>query len=102
VDRDLRVRNWSRRAEELWGLRSDQVLLKNLLNLDIGLPVDRLRAPIRACLARESEFLDLTFAATDRRGRPIQVRVVCTPLATGPADPARGVILLMEELDGHA
>jgi two-component system CheB/CheR fusion protein len=102
VDRDLRVRNWSRRAEELWGLRSDEVLLKNFLNLDIGLPVDRLRAPIRACLARESEFLDLTFAATDRRGRPIQVRVVCTPLATGPADPARGVILLMEELDGHA
>jgi two-component system CheB/CheR fusion protein len=97
VDRDLRIRKWSRRAEEMWGLRQDEALHKNFLNLDIGLPVDQLRAPIRACVARESEFLDVTLAATNRRGRPMQVRVTCTPLATGPADQARGVILLMEE-----
>jgi two-component system, chemotaxis family, CheB/CheR fusion protein len=97
VDRDLQIRKWSRRAEDMWGLRQDEALHKNFLNLDIGLPVDRLRAPIRACLARESEFLDVTLEATNRRGRPVQVRVTCTPLATGPADQARGVILLMEE-----
>jgi two-component system CheB/CheR fusion protein len=101
VDRDLHVRKWSRRAEDLWGLRADEVLKKNFLNLDIGLPVDRLRAPIRACLARESEFLDLTLDATNRRGRPIQVRVACTPLAMGPSDPARGVIILMEQRAGR-
>jgi len=39
VDRDLHVRKWSRRAEDLWGMRSDEVLQKNFLNLDIGLPV---------------------------------------------------------------
>jgi two-component system, chemotaxis family, CheB/CheR fusion protein len=98
VDRDLHIRKWSRRAEDMWGLRQDEALHKNFLNLDIGLPVDRLRAPIRACLARESEFLDVTLDATNRRGRPVQVRVTCTPLATGAADPARGVILLMEEV----
>jgi two-component system CheB/CheR fusion protein len=97
VDRDLHIRKWSRRAEDMWGLRQDEVLHKNFLNLDIGLPVDRLRAPIRACLARESEFLDVTLEATNRRGRPMQVRVTCTPLASGAADQARGVILLMEE-----
>ena len=70
VDRDLHVRKWSRRAEDMWGLRPDEVLQKNFLNLDIGLPVDRLRAPIRACLAGESEFLDVTLDATNRRGRP--------------------------------
>jgi two-component system CheB/CheR fusion protein len=95
------VRKWSRRAEEMWGLRSDEVLHKNFLNLDIGLPVERLRAPIRACLAQDSEFLDLTLDATNRRGRPIQVRVSCTPLGPGPDKASRGVILLMEELDGR-
>ena len=102
VDRDLHVRKWSQRAEELWGLRSEEVLLKNFLNLDIGLPVERLRAPIRATLTGEGDATDLTLDATNRRGRPIVVRVVCTPLApAGGADP-RGVILLMEELDGAA
>jgi two-component system CheB/CheR fusion protein len=101
VDRDLHVRKWSRRAQEMWGLRSDEVLHKNFLNLDIGLPVERLRAPIRACLAHDAEFLDLTLDATNRRGRPIQVRVTCTPLGPGPDATSRGVILLMEELDGR-
>ena len=103
VDRDLHIRKWSRRAEDLWGLRQDEVLHKNFLNLDIGLPVDRLRAPIRACLARESEFLDVTLDATNRRGRPVQVHVTCTPLATAARPTqARGVILLMEEVAVNA
>jgi two-component system CheB/CheR fusion protein len=97
VDRDLQIRKWSRRAEDMWGLRQDEVLHKNFLNLDIGLPVDRLKAPIRACLARESEFLDVTVEATNRRGQPVQVHVTCTPLAGGAAEQARGVILFMEE-----
>jgi two-component system CheB/CheR fusion protein len=99
VDRDFHVRKWSRRAEELWGLRSDEVLLKNFLNLDIGLPVDRLRAPIRSCLAGESSDLDLVLDATNRRGRHVQVRVACSPLIATPGEDPRGVILLMEELD---
>jgi two-component system CheB/CheR fusion protein len=102
VDRDLQVRKWSRRAEDMWGLRSDEVVQKNFLNLDIGLPVDRLRAPIRACLAGEAEFLDLSLDATNRRGRPVQVRVSCTPLRGGVTAEPRGVILLMEETDGRA
>jgi len=102
VDRDLQVRKWSRRAEDMWGLRSDEVVRKNFLNLDIGLPVDRLRAPIRACLAGEAEFLDLSLDATNRRGRPVQVRVSCTPLRASVSAEPRGVILLMEETDGRA
>ena len=101
VDRDLHVRKWSRRAEDLWGLRADEVLQKNFLNLDIGLPVDRLRSPIRSCLAGEAEVLDLTLDATNRRGRPIQVRVTCTPLTAASAEESRGVILMMEETDGR-
>jgi two-component system CheB/CheR fusion protein len=101
VDRDLHVRKWSRRAEDLWGLRSEEVIQKNFLNLDIGLPVERLRTPVRACLAGETEFLDVTLDATNRRGRAIQVRVTCAPLTSTPPENARGVILVMEELDGR-
>jgi two-component system CheB/CheR fusion protein len=100
VDRDLHVRKWSRRAEDLWGLRADEVLGKNFLNLDIGLPVEQLRAPMRSCLGGEREFLDLTLDTTTRRGRPARVRVTCTPMASSRADGPSGVILLMEELDG--
>jgi hypothetical protein len=39
--------------------------------------------------------------ATNRRGGAVKVRVTCSPLATGPVDDSRGVILLMEELDGR-
>jgi len=101
VDRDLHVRKWSRRAEDLWGLRSNEVLEKNFLNLDIGLPVEQLRTAIRSCLAGDAEVMDLTLDATNRRGRPIHVRVTCTPLTASPSKDSRGVILMMEELDGR-
>jgi two-component system CheB/CheR fusion protein len=102
VDRDLHVRKWSRPAEDLWGLRSDEVVQKNFLNLGIGLPVERLRTAIRSCLAGDADVLDLTVDATNRRGRPIRVRVTCTPLTAAPAKDSRGVILVMEEeLDGR-
>ena len=50
VDRDFTIRSWSTAAEDMWGLRADEVRGKNILSLDIGLPVERLREPIRACM----------------------------------------------------
>jgi two-component system CheB/CheR fusion protein len=47
VDRELRILAWSRHAEELWGLRGEEVGGQHLLNLDIGLPVQKLRAVLR-------------------------------------------------------
>ena len=51
VDPELRVRTWNRQAEDLWGLRSDEVLGQHLLNLDIGLPVELVRPMVREALA---------------------------------------------------
>ena len=42
---------WSRAAADLWGLRADEVQGEHVLNLDIGIPVDRLRDSLRAVLA---------------------------------------------------
>jgi two-component system CheB/CheR fusion protein len=98
LDRDLQIHKWNRRAEDMWGLRPEEVLRRNFLNLDIGLPVEQLKGPIKACLAREAEFLEVLLDATNRRGKPSRVKVTCTQLAApGEAKP-RGVILLMEEV----
>jgi len=78
---------------------AEEVLQRNFLNLDSGLPVDQLRAPIRACLQGESEHLQVQVQATNRRGRAIHVRVTCTPLAASLPD-VRGVILLLDEVEG--
>ena len=99
VDQDLHVRQWNHQAEEMWGLRADEVLQRNFLNLDSGLPVEQLRGPIRACLQGESEHLQVVVQATNRRGRSIRVRVTCTPLTAGLPE-VRGVILLLDEVDG--
>ena len=42
---------WNDAAPRLWGLRAAEVRGQHLLNLDIGLPVDELRDPLRAVLA---------------------------------------------------
>jgi two-component system CheB/CheR fusion protein len=103
VDRELRVMAWNARAEDLWGLREDEVQGKFVMNLDIGLPVDRLRGPLRECLAGDGdgELNAITVPATNRRGKKIDCRVACSPLL-GSAKDRCGVILLMEERDGKA
>jgi two-component system CheB/CheR fusion protein len=96
LDRELHVIAWNHRAEDLWGLRTDEVKGQNFLNLDIGLPTDQLRPGIRACLNGESECAETVLAATNRRGRTIACKVIGTPLV-GQSKEARGVILLMDE-----
>jgi two-component system CheB/CheR fusion protein len=99
VDRDLQVRKWNSRAEDMWGLRSDEAIQKNFLNLDIGLPTDQLRAPIRSSLAGEHQ--EVMLDATNRRGKSMRLKVTCTPLASPTKQNVSGVILLMEPVDGR-
>jgi len=94
VDQDLNIQIWNNRAEDLWGLRGDEVRGKSLLNLDIGLPLDQLRQIIRGCLNGEAH--EVTLAAINRRGKTIRCDVACTPLI-GTGAEINGVILLMEE-----
>jgi two-component system, chemotaxis family, CheB/CheR fusion protein len=96
IDRDVRVIAWNHRAEDLWGLRAEEVIGQNFLNLDIGLPTGELRAGVRACLSGESEYTDVVVAATNRRGRAMFCHVTGTPLIGGEKE-IRGVILLMDE-----
>jgi len=95
VDAGLRVLAWSSRATDLWGLRDDEVEGEHLLNLDIGIPVQRLRDPIRRVLAGEGAT-EVELEGHDRRGKPVRVRIEVAPLESLPgADGTSGAILLV-------
>jgi two-component system CheB/CheR fusion protein len=95
VDRTLRVVAWSRRAADLWGLRDDEVEGEHVLNLDIGIPVQRLRDPVRRVLAG-STAEELELDGHDRRGKPVRVRIAFAPLRNRPdAEEPDGAILLI-------
>jgi two-component system, chemotaxis family, CheB/CheR fusion protein len=95
VDRDLEIRSWNAGAEELWGLRGDEVLGRSLLGLDIGLPVDDLAGPVRRVLTGSLPSSMVELPAHNRRGQPIVCRVHCTP-QQGADGAAHGLVLLME------
>lgn len=95
VDRTLRIVAWSRRAAELWGLRDDEVEGEHLLNLDIGLPVRRLREPIKHVLGGD-DAAEIELDGHDRRGKAVRVRISFAPLRNRPeAEAPDGAILLV-------
>jgi two-component system CheB/CheR fusion protein len=95
LNREMHVRTWNRRAEDLWGLRQHEAVGQHFLNLDIGLPTDQLRPLIRKVLNDVAEPQSLVLQAVNRRGRTIGIRVVCTPLNLD-SEGATGAILVME------
>ncbi|HZU76094.1 MAG TPA: CheR family methyltransferase, partial [Dehalococcoidia bacterium] len=96
LDTEMCVQIWSTKAEDLWGLREDEVVNKSFFTLDVGLAIDGLRTAIRGALAGSSESTVLVQSAINRRGRGIQCQTTITPLR-GAAGHVHGAILLMEE-----
>ncbi|RSM55758.1 chemotaxis protein CheR [Actinoplanes sp. ATCC 53533] len=99
VDHDLRIRVWSGRAEELWGVRSHEAVGQHFLNLDIGLPFERLRPLLRGALGEQGRAAEMAVEAVNRRGRAITVRVAATPLAAQGAGPDHGGAIIVMEAD---
>jgi two-component system CheB/CheR fusion protein len=97
LDQAMTIRVWNKHAEELWGLRRDEVQGAHLMNLDIGLPVERLRQAIRVCIAGEATGGQEELDAVNRRGRAVRCRVRVAPLRR-VSGALIGVILLMDVL----
>jgi two-component system CheB/CheR fusion protein len=95
LDDELRVRAWNDQAADLWGVRSDEVEGNHWVNLDIGLPVAEVLPLLRATLQEQDSQAELLLDATNRRGRPVRVRVAASQLLS-PEREVRGVIVLME------
>ena len=94
LDGDMKVRSWNRGAEDLWGLRSDEVHEQPFFGLDIGLPTSQLRDAVNECLTLGQRTAPVLVESVNRRGRTITCSVSCSPLERQ----ADGVVLLMEEV----
>lgn len=100
VNRDYLVEVWNPKADDLWGLRKEKVLGQSFFSLDIGLPVDQLKHPLRGVLSGENGQAMFTIEATNRRGQNICLRGSITPLFNRQEEIA-GVILILEQDDQH-
>ena len=96
VDANQSVLIWNRRAEDQWGLRSDETRGQSFANLDIGLPVARLLDPLRACLVGVPGSSHVVVNAIERRGRSVRCRVTFAPLRD--SNNITGAIMLMDEV----
>ncbi len=100
VDSDMQILAWNTRAEDLWGVRTDEAVGEHLMNLDIGLPVEQLRQPLRSQLATPDGDPSMqVLEAVNRRGKSLQVQVTLTHIRDhGEAAPA--AMLVMDVLSG--
>lgn len=97
VDPDLVVQAWSRRAEELWGLRELETVGQPLLSLDSGLPGRALRPWLVAVVeGAERRIQQRHVEGVDRRGRTVDLRVTVTAMLSAEDD-ATGALVLFEE-----
>ena len=96
LDRVLKVVVWNRRAEDLWGLRSDEVVGQPFLGLDMGLPTENLTRPIRSVLSGTGDQEPVVLDAVNRRGKKFRCLVRFAPL-TGADRQREGVILFLDE-----
>jgi two-component system CheB/CheR fusion protein len=101
VDSELKVLVWNPGAEELWGLREQEVRGKHILGLDIGLSVEKLKLPMQACLNGTQTRVDLKLDGINRRGRAVEVQLLVRPLLW-QTESVRGVVLILEALGDAA
>jgi two-component system CheB/CheR fusion protein len=94
----LCVQLWNREAVNLWGIPSNETEGYFFFDLDLGLPLEQLREPVRACQNGASDYQEIVLEAVNRRGRAIRCRIICTPLII--MNQQQGVILLMEDITG--
>ncbi len=98
LDRNMQVRIWSPKAEDLWGARASETRGQAFLDLDIGLPVLELREPLSRCLeGRSAPETTTVLDGVNRRGKPIRCQVQCMTLHSGEG--VAGVILLIDETE---
>jgi two-component system CheB/CheR fusion protein len=98
LDRQLQIQVWNAHSQDMWGLRPEEVVGTHFLELDIGLPVEQLKGPIRRTFQDDGVRAEVTLPATTRRGKPIECRVTALPLAVNAGE-VTGVILLMQQQD---
>jgi two-component system CheB/CheR fusion protein len=101
IDARQLVQLWNGHARELWGPTVDEAEDQHFMSLDIGLPVEQLKTPLRATLSGDSKREEVVVDATSRRGEQFQCRVTVMPLNSGADGQVTGAIVIMEPVDGR-
>ena len=96
LDTRMDVLAWNIRAEDFWGLRSDEVLGQSFMGLDIGLPVEKLKTMLRSCIDGGTGKGEVILEAITRKGKSIKCRVTCNPVIDELKN-FHGVVVVMEE-----
>ncbi|MTJ11002.1 CheR family methyltransferase [Anabaena sp. UHCC 0204] len=96
MDSSFKILIWNHTVENLWGLRSEEAINRSWFSLDIGLPVEQLRTPMRDILSGRKKFQEILLDATNRRGKQIQCYIAFSPLIS---DKAEGIILMMADVE---
>jgi two-component system CheB/CheR fusion protein len=101
LNEDLRVRVWSPGAEDLWGLRPEEAESRDLLALEIGLPVAEIAPMLRQVLrgtgpdgSTAAPVHRLT--AVNRRGKTVELQITASPMRTEEGT-VSGVILVIDQ-----
>lgn len=96
LDRQFRVHAWSPSAEELWGLRAEEVEKADFFGLDMGLPVKELEPLLRRIVeTEEPASAQFDVDAINRRGHSMRLVVQLSQLRDGES--VDGAIVLMHE-----
>ena len=99
IDMARHIYSWNQQAEDMWGLRRDEVVGRRIDEIDSGLPVAEFREHLNRCLEGESTSIVLT--ATDRRGRTIDCHITCEPLLTSVGTAMGGIVIVRRSDSGQ-
>jgi two-component system CheB/CheR fusion protein len=95
IDHNFNILIWNHLAEDLWGLRHEEVKNKSLFSLDIGLPVEKLRSPILDIISTKINAQEMILEATNRRGKQIKCYLTLTPVMEKNIE---GVVVIMADI----
>jgi two-component system CheB/CheR fusion protein len=103
VDAQGRVVAWDTVSEDLWGLRSDEAVTRELRALDIGLPMQTVWPAVRGALGPDGQRAALAVEARNRRGQAINCEVTIIPMGDERDGVVGGAIVMVAQAapDGH-
>jgi two-component system CheB/CheR fusion protein len=96
IDTSFNILIWNHAVEDMWGLRQEEVINKSWFSLDIGLPVEQLRVPIRDILSSKKKFQEILINGTNRRGKQIRCYIAFSPLIGNNIE---GIIMMMTDTE---
>jgi len=93
IDRQHTIQVWNATSVELWGVRAEEVEGRNLMDLDIGLPVRRLEDAVARAFGGSTNSIEEQLEAINRRGQKFACLVRVMPLRTRSGDIYGSMIL---------